>query len=69
MNQSANLTIFISKIADGIDRYVVDALVNNIALLARRIGDLIRAFQTGKVQSYFALSVFILFIIILILKA
>jgi NADH-quinone oxidoreductase subunit L len=69
VNQSANLTIFISKIADGIDRYVVDALVNNIALLARRIGDLIRAFQTGKVQSYFALSVFILFIIILILKA
>ncbi len=69
VNQSANLTVFVAKIADGIDRYIVDALVNNIALLAKRIGDLIRAFQTGKVQSYFALSVFILFIIILILKA
>ena len=69
VHQSANLTVFISKIADGIDRLVVDAIVNNLALLAKRIGDLFRAFQTGKVQSYFALSVFILFIIILILKA
>ncbi|MFN5704830.1 MAG: proton-conducting transporter membrane subunit, partial [bacterium] len=69
VNQSANVTVFIAKIADGIDRHIVDALVNNIALLAKRIGDLIRAFQKGKVQSYFALSVFILFIIILILKA
>lgn len=69
VNQSANFTIFIAKIADGIDRYIIDAIVNNTAIFAKRIGDLIRAFQTGKVQSYFALSVFILFIIILILKA
>ena len=69
VNQSANFMVFVAKIADGIDRYVVDAIVNNLAVLAKRIGDLIRAFQTGKVQSYFALSVFILFIIILILKA
>lgn len=69
VNQSARLTISISKLSDIIDRYLVDGIVNNIAFFAKRIGDLFRAFQTGKLQSYFALSVFIIFIIILILKA
>lgn len=69
VNQSAKIILLLSKLSDLIDRYIVDGIVNNIALLAKRIGDLIRAFQTGKLQSYFALSVFIIFIIILILKA
>lgn len=69
VNQSARLTLTMSKLSDIIDRYIVDGIVNNIAFFAKRIGDLFRAFQTGKLQSYFALSVFIIFIIILILKA
>ena len=35
-------------------------MVNAIAKLTRRIGDFIRAFQTGKVQSYFALTALLL---------
>ncbi len=52
--------IQLSLFSAWIDKYILDGMVNTIAKLTRRIGDFIRAFQTGKVQSYFALTALLL---------
>ncbi len=69
VNLSASFGIQISKFMEFIDRYVVDAAVNYSALLMKRLGDFIRAFQTGKTQSYYAISILVLVIIIWIIKS
>ncbi len=50
----------IAQFSAWIDRVIVDGFVNAIAKLARRTGDFIRAFQTGKIQSYFVLSIILM---------
>jgi NADH-quinone oxidoreductase subunit L len=57
----------LATIADFFDRKIVDGLVNAIALGSRRTGDFLRAFQTGKLQSYYALSFLLLILFILML--
>jgi NADH-quinone oxidoreductase subunit L len=54
----------LSYLAAWIDDNIIDALVLLVAKLTRRTGDFIRAFQTGKVQSYFALSAVLLIVFI-----
>lgn len=46
------------------DKYIIDGLVHGVAKITKLSGDFIRAFQTGKVQSYFALSTVLLIIFI-----
>ncbi len=46
------------------DKYIIDGLVHGIVKITKLTGDFIRAFQTGKVQSYFALSTVLLIIFI-----
>jgi len=60
VNAIAKIGVQISLLSGWIDKKIIDGMVNAIAKLTRRIGDLIRAFQTGKVQSYFALSALLL---------
>lgn len=54
----------LANLSAWIDKYIIDGIVNGVALLTKRLGDLIRAFQTGKVQSYFALSALLLILFI-----
>lgn len=54
----------ISMFISWFDRSIIDGMVNSIAKLTKSIGDLIRAFQTGKVQSYFALTALLLILFI-----
>jgi NADH-quinone oxidoreductase subunit L len=53
-----------SYLAAWFDKNIIDGLVLLIAKVSRRAGDFIRAFQTGKVQSYFALSAVLLIVFI-----
>ncbi len=46
------------------DKYIVDGLVHGIVKITKLTGDFIRAFQTGKVQSYFALTTILLIVFI-----
>ncbi len=64
VNSVGKLGIQLSLFISWIDRKVIDGLVNSIAKLTKSFGDLIRAFQTGKVQSYFALTALLLIIFI-----
>ena len=59
-----------SKIADAFDRRVIDGIVNGVAYLGARTGNVIRKAQSGNVQRYaslivVALVVLLLFIILL----
>jgi NADH-quinone oxidoreductase subunit L len=60
VNSIATIGLQLSYLVSWFDEFIVDGIVNGIALLSRRIGDFIRAFQTGKVQSYFAMSALLL---------
>lgn len=60
VNAIGKLGVQLSLLSAWIDKHIIDAMVNAIAKLTRRIGDFIRAFQTGKVQSYFALTALLL---------
>lgn len=60
----ANIGIQFSYLSAWIDKYIIDGLVSFLAKFARLSGDFIKAFQTGKVQSYFALSAFLLVLFI-----
>lgn len=64
VNGVGKLGIQISMFIAWVDNAIIDGLVNSVAKLTKSFGDLIRAFQTGKVQSYFALSALLLVIFI-----
>ncbi|POY35225.1 NADH-quinone oxidoreductase subunit L [Solitalea longa] len=66
VNGTASVVQSLSAIVDWIDRNIVDGFVNGIAALAGRLGNLIRGFQTGRVQQYMALGVFGLILIIVL---
>lgn len=46
------------------DKYIVDGIVHGVVKITKLTGDFIKAFQTGKVQSYFALSTVLLIVFI-----
>ncbi|MGV3685195.1 MAG: NADH-quinone oxidoreductase subunit L [Daejeonella sp.] len=42
----------LSRVADWLDRYIVDGAVNGAAVLARHTGNFARQFQSGRLQHY-----------------
>ncbi|HXH98925.1 MAG TPA: NADH-quinone oxidoreductase subunit L [Sphingobacteriaceae bacterium] len=66
VNLTGRAGLLFSAISAWVDEYIIDAAVNNLALLAKKIGDFTRHFQTGRVQHYlvtmllFVLTVFVL---------
>jgi NADH-quinone oxidoreductase subunit L len=67
VNGAAALTRWISVGSRYFDTYVVDGLVNFTALLSGLIGIFIRKAQTGKVQTYIAIVVFSLLVLLILL--
>ena len=64
VNGIANFAIVIAKCSDWFDRNIIDGLVNLIALIAKRMGDIIRITQTGRVQTYFLLALMLMAIVV-----
>ncbi len=66
VNLSGSLIRILSGISDWFDRSIIDGLVNLVAEFAKRIGDLSRKFQSGRLQHYLItmLTVVISFFII-----
>ncbi len=64
VNFIGTLGLQLSYFSAWVDKNIIDGFVLLIAKLSRRAGDFIRAFQTGKVQSYFALSAVLLIVFI-----
>lgn len=56
VNNVAKASVKFSTLISWFDVKIVDGLVNSIASLTKKFGDVIRRFQTGKVQTYFAIS-------------
>jgi NADH-quinone oxidoreductase subunit L len=63
VNGIASLAIVIANFSDWFDRNIIDGLVNLIALIAKRMGDIIRITQTGRVQTYFLLALMLMAIV------
>lgn len=64
VNLIGTIGVQLSLFSAWFDEQIIDGLVNFLAKSTRRLGDLIRAFQTGKVQSYFALTALLLILFI-----
>jgi NADH:ubiquinone oxidoreductase subunit 5 (subunit L)/multisubunit Na+/H+ antiporter MnhA subunit len=47
----------VAKVVDWLDRKVVDGIVNGIATVTVKLGNVVRKGQTGFVQSYAALVI------------
>lgn len=56
VNSIAKFGLHLSLLTEWFDKNIVDGAVNFIARLTRKLGDMVKAFQTGRVQSYFAIS-------------
>lgn len=52
INLTGHAGLWCSVISAWFDKYIIDALVNNSAFLAKKIGNLVRHFQTGRLQHY-----------------
>jgi NADH-quinone oxidoreductase subunit L len=68
VNGSAYLTKHFSFFVGNFDKYVVDGIVNFTAYFNGFAGLLVRRIQTGKVQSYLALVIFSIVILLFIFK-
>jgi len=53
-----------AKIAYGFDRIVIDGVVDRSAKSVRGFGDIVKKLQTGRIQAYIGLSLFIFFCIL-----
>jgi multicomponent Na+:H+ antiporter subunit D len=53
-----------AKIAYGFDRIVIDGVVDGSAKSVRGFGDIVKKLQTGRIQAYIGLSLFIFFCIL-----
>ncbi len=53
-----------ARLAFAFDRKVIDGIVDNSALTVRGIGGALKHLQTGRVQTYIGLSLFILFLVL-----
>ena len=49
---------FMCRAADAFDRFVIDLMVNTVAIATEITGHVLKLFQTGSVRAY-ALSIFI----------
>ncbi|MBF9255365.1 NADH-quinone oxidoreductase subunit L [Pontibacter sp. 172403-2] len=65
LNFGSKLLVVFAKIVSWFDRLVVDGLVWLVAALSKLVGGLGRNLQNGKVQSYYAYSLFGFILIIL----
>lgn len=68
VNSSVSFVIIISKVKGWFDKYIIDGLVNLIALAVGAIGQGFRRFQTGLIQNYILLIFTGMAIIIVLLK-
>jgi len=68
VNGSAFLTKHFSFFIGNFDKYVIDGIVNFTAYFNGFAGLLVRRIQTGKVQSYLALVIFSIVILLFIFK-
>ena len=66
VNGVGRLAVFISWMSGFFDNWVVDGMVNGVGLLTRAFAQGVRGLQTGKVQSYLALTVVGIILIIVI---
>ena len=64
VNGTRHFTVGVSHLSSGFDKYVIDLLVNSLAWLTRGLHRLARRIQTGLVQSYAALMVFGVFLLV-----
>ncbi|MHA6247282.1 NADH-quinone oxidoreductase subunit L [Pontibacter sp. CAU 1760] len=65
LNYGSKWLVVFAKMIGGFDRLIVDGLVWVIAVLPRLFGRIGRGLQNGKVQSYYAYSIFGFILIIL----
>ncbi len=56
----ASFTLWLANASAWFDDKVIDGLVRLFALISKRVGDLIRLTQTGRVQTYFLLAMMLL---------
>jgi NADH-quinone oxidoreductase subunit L len=68
VNASALITKEFSFFIGNFDKYVIDGIVNFTAYFNGFAGLLVRRIQTGKVQSYLALVIFSIVILLFIFK-
>jgi NADH-quinone oxidoreductase subunit L len=61
-----NSTLGLSVVSDLYDRWIVDGLVNAVGYTVRGMSWLLRRLQTGLVQSYVAVMVFGIFVLIVL---
>lgn len=47
-----NITLWLSLAAAAFDRYIIDGILHLLAAIVQYIGNLVRSFQTGRVQYY-----------------
>lgn len=64
VNGAGISAVVLAQLASGLDRYVVDGLVNGAAWLAGRLGRLTRSVQNGQVQSYITVAVVSLLLVL-----
>jgi multicomponent Na+:H+ antiporter subunit D len=53
-----------AEISNAFDREVIDGIVDGSATTVRGFGSVVRKLQTGKIQAYIGLSLFMFFLII-----
>lgn len=46
------ITLWLAKLAAGLDKYIIDGFLHLITAIVQYIGNFVRSFQTGKVQYY-----------------
>lgn len=68
VNGSAFVTQKLSDLSGLFDKYVVDGLVNFTAFLSGALGFMLRKVQTGRVQTYIALVIFSLLVLLIIFQ-
>lgn len=59
---TASWSVRIARLVDWFDRYVVDGIINFTASFINRMGNFVRMFQTGKVQTYVMLALIMIII-------
>ncbi|WP_020528478.1 NADH-quinone oxidoreductase subunit L [Flexithrix dorotheae] len=58
VNKLALFNVIFAHIIAWVDKYIVDGFVNFMVMVSGKTGNLTRSFQGGKVQSYFAWTLF-----------
>jgi multicomponent Na+:H+ antiporter subunit D len=53
-----------ARLSNGFDRKVIDGIVDGSALSVRGVGSIVKKLQTGRIQAYIGLSLFIFFLIL-----